>query len=906
LVFWREVAGVFIHSVALAETFEVVDPSGATISNPLQVIPYQRTTPVGVFQTELYIKTPMDVLRRPPLTPADVAPFPTVRFWLPDGLTRIANARGVVAFDRVVDPFTLRVTEVLIWTDSQVMLWSESLLPGSMATLPFPAPGGMNDISDVQGAVVYLNADMFPIWTEIAFWTQNNVFLHVTPVNYPALDTFEVMAPSGASLAGIRGAQAYPRIDPVFLGMELLLWGTDNVHLHERYNGFPAGTTQEVLTPAGSSINDARGADSVTRQGVLIASPKTQVVIWREGNVYLADSPKPPAPANVFADELLTPGTDIPPSVPIPNSWGTLFETTIYHPESNELWLWSPERVLLQRDGSLATIDVLTPEGDFIGSPAPPGAASLAVNYLCVPPPEGGDIDNGTTGGGDDPGSGFSGPPSFASVMRTVANGVTESGQVLGSDVYVPTGNQSQGSSVLYVTQPEPRDPEGTAIVGPKLTSTVIPQCGIVNLLKPSPPTADFLGVEGFLASTPEIMHIIPNQPEFNFTYNDPDNDSSSHHNFSVYDSLGASFLWECNMTNVQPDGFNLMVTYNTAPCPTNGPPLVDGTSYILRVSVADSRGEWSAISEVDFHMNGIPPPPTDPVTPPDGGMVPPGAGSTVSWTSGGVDPDGDAVTYNWQVSSDAAFGTIFASGSTAGTTSNGFTTSPTTTYYWRVNATDGYENSAHGNTPPGYWTFSTSGGVNDAPEAQDILVDSFAEGSVNIMHILNANPNFAWTYFDPEAAAETDYEIRVGTGPGLNDVWAPGPAGGPGTSEVYAGLPLVDGTDYYLAVRVRDDAQWSAWNEILFHTNGIPPAPTIPVIPADGATVDAGAGSTVTWTSGGVDPEGDAVTYDWEVATDISFTMIVGSGSTTGTTSGTFATDPTTSYYWRVRAFDG
>jgi hypothetical protein len=906
LVFWRETAGVFIHSVALVETFEVVDPLGAAIGNPQHVIPYQRTTQVGAFRTELYIKTPMDVLRRSPLAPPDIAPFPTVRFWLPDGLTRIANARGVVAFDRVLDPFTLPVTEVLIWTDSQVILWSESLLPGSMATLPLHAPGGTNDISDTQGAVVYLNTDSFLVWTEIALWTRDNVFLHVTPVNYPALDTLEVVAPSGSSLVGIRGVQGYPRIDPFFLGMELLLWGTDNVYLHERYTGFPAGSTQEVLTPAGSSISDTRGADSVTRQGVLIALPKTQVVIWREGNVYLADSPKPPAPANVFVTELLTPSTDIPPSVSIPNLWGSLFETTIYHPESNELWLWSPERVLLHRDGSLAAIDVLTPEGDFIGAPDPPGAASLAVNYLCVPPPQGGGgIGNNTTGGGDDPGSGFSGPPSFASVLRTVANGVVETGQVLGSDVHVPTGNLSQGSSVFYITQPEPQDPEGAAIVGPKPASSVVPQCGIVHLLRPSPPTADFLGVEGFLASTPEIMHIIPNLPEFNFTYDDRDGDSSSQHNFSVHDSLGTSLLWECNMTNVQPDGFNIMVTYNTAPCPTNGPLLVDGTSYILRVSVADSRGAWSAISEVDFHMNGIPAP-TDPVTPLDGGVVSPGAGTTVSWTSGGPDPEGDAVTYNWQVSTDVAFGTISASGSTAGTTSNGFTTSPAMTYYWRADATDGYENSAYGNTPPGYWTFSTSGGVNDPPEAQDILVDSFAEGSVSIMHILNDYPSFAWTYFDPEAAAQTDYEIRVGTGPGLNDMWAPGPAGGPGTSEAYAGLPLVDGTDYYLAVRVRDDAQWSAWNETLFHTNGIPPAPTVPVIPADGDTVDAEAGSTVTWTSGGADPEGDTVTYDWEVATDISFSEIVGSGSTTGTTSDAFATDPATSYYWKVEAFDG
>ncbi|MFQ6128788.1 MAG: hypothetical protein ACE5QW_07805, partial [Thermoplasmata archaeon] len=72
------------------------------------------------------------------------------------------------------------------------------------------------------------------------------------------------------------------------------------------------------------------------------------------------------------------------------------------------------------------------------------------------------------------------------------------------------------------------------------------------------------------------------------------------------------------------------------------------------------------------------------------------------------------------------------------------------------------------------------SGPGNILPEARDILVDGYPEGSAEIMHILSANPLFEWSYFDPEGQPQTDYQVRVGTASGLGDMWDPGPAGGP------------------------------------------------------------------------------------------------------------------------------
>jgi len=195
---------------------------------------------------------------------------------------------------------------------------------------------------------------------------------------------------------------------------------------------------------------------------------------------------------------------------------------------------------------------------------------------------------------------------------------------------------------------------------------------------------------------------------------------------------------------------------------------------------------------------------------------------------------------------------------------------------------------------------------ANLPPEAGNFLVDTFPPASAGIMHILSSNPTFDWTYSDPELALQTDYEVRVGTGPGLNDMWAPGPAGGPGLSDVYGGAGLVGATDYYFAVRVHDGAQWSPWNETLFHTNGIPPAPASPVTPADASVIPANPTQTVTWTSGGPDPDGDAVTYVWEVSTDPGFATTIVNGAGPGTSSTPFATAPGTTYYWRAMAYDG
>ncbi|UCG70011.1 MAG: exo-alpha-sialidase [Thermoplasmata archaeon] len=228
-----------------------------------------------------------------------------------------------------------------------------------------------------------------------------------------------------------------------------------------------------------------------------------------------------------------------------------------------------------------------------------------------------------------------------------------------------------------------------------------------INPVNPFP-TADLLSVEGFLGTTPGIQHIIPHNPIFSFTYNDPNSDPLSQYNISLWDSGGSNLLWWCNRTSSVSSGSEVSVKYNNAPCPANGPTLVDGSSYRLRAKVENITGVWSPFSEVAFHLNEVLPP-TTPVYPADNSLIESSATQSVIWSSPGRDAEGDSPeSYSWEVSMNPEFTTLIDSGSQLVNESNPFNTRPSGYFYWRVKLNDGWETSSYGNQPDGYWAFST------------------------------------------------------------------------------------------------------------------------------------------------------------------------------------------------------
>jgi len=427
-----------------------------------------------------------------------------------------------------------------------------------------------------------------------------------------------------------------------------------------------------------------------------------------------------------------------------------------------------------------------------------------------------------------------------------------------------------------------PGCPVDTYVIG---TQTLITP-GSVN----APPEAQTLTVASFATGTPGILHVLPATPTLGWMFFDSDGGSQTQYEVQVGTTSMSNNMWAPGPT---PGAANSVVY--------GGAALVDSTDYYFGIRVNDGT-DWSAFNETLFHMNGIPPPPTTPTTPAGGATISAGAGTTVTWTSGGADPDTDPVTYTWEVDDSAGFSVpLIASGTGAGTTSTGFTTVASTNYFWRAEACDSYECSAWS-----VWDFNTSAVVNVPPEARNPTVDTYAAASVGILHILTASPAFAWTFFDSDGGSQTQYEARVGTACGLSDKWAPGPTGGAASSVAYGGSALVDGTDYCWGIAVHDGTGWGSFNDTVFHTNGIPPAPVAPTVPTNGATITAGAGTTVSWTSGGADPDLDVVTFTYEVADNALFTPpLVGSGTVPGVTSNGFTTLAGTSYFWRAEACD-
>jgi hypothetical protein len=406
-----------------------------------------------------------------------------------------------------------------------------------------------------------------------------------------------------------------------------------------------------------------------------------------------------------------------------------------------------------------------------------------------------------------------------------------------------------------------------------------------------SQPSASSPGVQGFTSSL-GILHVTDTTPDLNWTFSDPDGDPQAWYDLRVGNAPGLGDMWDPPAT----PGPTTVVTYG-------GAPLLRGMDYYFGVMVNDSFS-WSTESEVKFHMNSIPNPPTTPITPAQSLTVPASSTQTVSWTTGG-DNESDIITYDWQVSTDSTFASTTVQGIGIGTTSASFATGPSTTYFWRVRARDDYEPanwSAFGNTPPGYWTFSTSA-ANGLPAASTLGVQGYT-ASPGVVHVIDFTPDLNWTYSDPDGDPQWGYWVKVGTVSGGSNMWERR-YNFTFTSVTYAGAALQRGVDYFFSAAVCDDHNWSSFSEVLFRLNSIPNPPTTPVTPSDASVIGATLAQTVSWTSGGDPDTGDVITFEWQVSTDNAFSTIIASGTTASATSSVFATSSSTTYYWRVRAHD-
>ncbi|MCA9782470.1 MAG: right-handed parallel beta-helix repeat-containing protein [Candidatus Cloacimonetes bacterium] len=186
--------------------------------------------------------------------------------------------------------------------------------------------------------------------------------------------------------------------------------------------------------------------------------------------------------------------------------------------------------------------------------------------------------------------------------------------------------------------------------------------------------------------------------------------------------------------------------------------------------------------------------------------------------------------------------------------------------------------------------------------------------------HIVSQRLTVAWQFFDLLERRQQAWEIQVAqdrnfSGPLLWDSGA-NEAAADLRSTAYAGSPLIDGERYFFRVRLRAGGNWSEWETFLvrsegpqysFRLNSLPSVP-LPVSPENDSILAVFRPQFKVPPA--TDREGDALSWEFQLAEDETFGRIVAS-----TREGELASPEWTCpvdlkdnarYFWRVRIHDG
>jgi parallel beta-helix repeat protein len=196
---------------------------------------------------------------------------------------------------------------------------------------------------------------------------------------------------------------------------------------------------------------------------------------------------------------------------------------------------------------------------------------------------------------------------------------------------------------------------------------------------------------------------------------------------------------------------------------------------------------------------------------------------------------------------------------------------------------------------------------VAEQPQVANINIGEYEDS----LHVTSHTPPFSWKYYDPQSRPLTKSELQVGTDSdwSVAEVWEPPVIQSSDTSITYAGLPLQDGSTYYVRVRVHNDTIWGNWKVAAFRLNSTPSIPTLNA-PANGSVTTTGRPTLKV--NNASDAEGDPLHYDFTVYADSNLTTLVTfvSGINQGSGQTAWKTDSLRNenarHWWRARATDG
>jgi uncharacterized protein (TIGR03382 family) len=293
---------------------------------------------------------------------------------------------------------------------------------------------------------------------------------------------------------------------------------------------------------------------------------------------------------------------------------------------------------------------------------------------------------------------------------------------------------------------------------------------------------------------------------------------------------------------------------------------LVDNHTYAWRVRLTDGKlsGPWSQVQRFRYNpVNDLPGAPR-PVQPMVGSQV--STLTPVLVVDNVVDADDATVTYLFEVAEDAAF-TVGRQASAAVAAGERGSTSwavmgalkPFTSYFWRVTAVDPHGGSRQGEAS----SFSIFIGrpANHAPGAPALVGPAQGESVASATPALVASPA---TDSDGDALSyvfELDTSATFGGAARQVSSAVEAQDGKVG----WTPAALQENTRYYWRVRALDAASAGDWTVGTFVVNAQNDAPSAPVALNPSEAVVATRKPTLT-VQNAVDPEGDAVTYAFEV----------------------------------------
>jgi|GEM_PF-1447499 len=313
---------------------------------------------------------------------------------------------------------------------------------------------------------------------------------------------------------------------------------------------------------------------------------------------------------------------------------------------------------------------------------------------------------------------------------------------------------------------------------------------------------------------------------------------------------------------------------------------LQASTTYYWRVraSNAQGTGNWSTVYSFTTAGANTPPGAVTLTSPSDSAAVL-GPDVALSWSSTtGSSP----LTYDVQVSTSMSMSPLLIDQtglSTPAFTATGLSNG--VTYYWRARAVNPSGNGA--------WSAIRSFTVNASLSAPSI-VTLLAPSDM----AMGVGTGVTLTWDAASGSPTITYNLQVATDALLNTLIHDRN----GIANTSAGVPgLLDNTTYYWRVSAENSAgrgQWSNTWSFTTAASGTAPGAVTLQSPSDGASAVGAASLMLRW-----DPASGSspMTYDVEVATDMSFANIAAS------LSGLIATGVNpmnlsdgTTYYWRVR----